>query len=219
MNTRVVESVLFAHRSGRNTIRQDVARWFKRAYVWVMFQRWIPAAVHRAPVFNAALLGAFSFANWITGQRVSMAGGLGKSNTLETDILKLIFTAVAIADLAENDTSSPLATLYCSLHTGGDPGDAASQTTNEIAYTGYARVGVARTAGGWTVSGNSVSPVANIDFGLMTAGAGGTVTYGAIGTLASGAGIVLYYGTVTPNISVVNGVIPRFTTASAVTED
>ena len=44
------------------------------------------------------------------------------------------------------------------------PADAGNQTTNETAYTSYARVAVARTSGGWTVTGNSVSPTANIDF-------------------------------------------------------
>ena len=143
---------------------------------------------------------------------------MSNGNTFENDLLKLIFNATAIANMADNAASSPLANLYVSLHTA-DPGEAGDQTTNEISYTGYGRVAVARTTGGWTVTNNSVSPVANIDFGQMTAGAGGTVTHWAVGTLSSGAGKVLYKGTVTPNIVVSNGVTPRLTTASAVTED
>ena len=143
---------------------------------------------------------------------------MSKGNTFENDWLKLIFNAVAIANIADNAAAAPLTDLYCSLHTG-DPGEAGDQTTSEISYTGYARVAVVRTAGGWTVTGSSVSPVAAITFGLMTAGAGGTVTHGVIGTLISGAGKILYSGTVTPNIVVSNGVTPRFTTASTVTED
>lgn len=143
---------------------------------------------------------------------------MSKGNTWENDLLKLIFQATAIANIADNAASSPLTNLYVSLHTA-DPGEAGDQTTNEIAYTGYARVAVARTSGGWTVTNNSVSPAANIDFGEMTAGAGGTVTHFAVGTASSGAGKLLYSGTVTPNIAVANGVIPRLKTTSAITED
>lgn len=143
---------------------------------------------------------------------------MSKGNTFENDLLKLIFNATAIADLAADDQSSPLTVLYVSLHTG-DPGEAGAQNTSEIAYTGYARVAVNRNSGGWTVTAASVSPAANIDFGPMTAGAGGTVTHFAIGTLSSGAGILLYSGAVTPNIVVANGVTPRLTTATAITED
>ncbi len=143
---------------------------------------------------------------------------MSKGNTFENDWLKLIFQAVAIANIADNAATGPLTNLYVSLHTA-DPGEAGDQTSNEISYTGYARVAVARTAGGWTVTNNSVSPVANIDFGQMTGGTGGTVTHFAVGTLSSGAGKILYSGTVSPNISVTAGVTPRLTTGSAITED
>ena len=141
---------------------------------------------------------------------------MSKQNDFEADLLKLIFQAVAIPDLAENDTTSPATTLTVALHTG-DPGEAGTQATSEIAYTGYARVAVARTTGGWAITGNSISPVANIDFGEMTGGAGGTVTFVSVGTGV--ANKLLYSGAVSPTIAVVNGVIPRITTASTITED
>jgi hypothetical protein len=141
---------------------------------------------------------------------------MSKGNTFENDLLKLIFNGTAIPDLAENDASSPATTLTVALHTA-DPGEGGDQTTSEIAYTGYARIAVARTAGGWTVTGNSVSPTVAIDFPVMTAGAGGTVTHFSVGTGTGNK--LLYSGTVTPNILVVNGVIPRLTTASTITED
>lgn len=143
---------------------------------------------------------------------------MSKGNTFENDLLKLIFTATAIANIADNAASSPLTSLYVSLHTA-DPGEAGDQTTNEISYTSYARVAVARSGSGFTVTNNSVSPAANVDFGAMTAGAGGTVTHFAIGTASSGAGKLLYSGTVSPNIAVSNGVTPRLTTATAITEE
>lgn len=142
---------------------------------------------------------------------------MSKGNTFENDLLKLIFNGTPIADLADNDATAPLTDLQVSLHTA-DPGEAGDQTTSEATYTGYARVAVARTTAGWTVTNNSVSPFANIDFPLCTAGTN-TITHFGVGTAATLAGKLLYSGTVTPNIAVSNGVIPRLTTASAITED
>lgn len=144
---------------------------------------------------------------------------MSKSNTFENDLLNLIFNATAISGLADNAAASPLTTLYVALHTA-DPGEAGDQTTSEVAYTGYARVGVARTAGGWTVTGNSVSPVANIDFGSPSGVSGTPVaTHASVGTAASGTGKILYSGALSPTITIANGVPPRVTTATAVTED
>lgn len=142
---------------------------------------------------------------------------MSKTNAFENSILALIFNATAIADLAENDSSTPATNLYVSLHTS-DPGEAGDQTTNETSYGSYARVAVARSGSGWTVTGNSVSPAANVDFPAATSGTP-TLTHFGIGTAASGAGALLYKGTITPNIVIANGVIPRLTTATAITED
>jgi hypothetical protein len=142
---------------------------------------------------------------------------MSKGNTFENDWLKLIFNATAIANIADNAASSPLTNLQVSLHTA-DPGETGDQTTSEATYTSYARVAVARTSGGWTVTANSVSPAANIDFPAATGGTN-TITHFGVGSASSGAGKLLYKGTVTPNISVSNGVTPRLTTASAITED
>lgn len=142
---------------------------------------------------------------------------MSKGNTFENDLVKLIFQATAIANIADNAASSPLTSLYVSLHTA-DPGEAGDQTTSETSYTSYARVAVARTAGGFTVTNNSVSPAANIDFPACTGGSA-TITHFGIGTASSSTGKLLYKGTVTPNISVSSGVTPRLTTASTITED
>jgi hypothetical protein len=143
---------------------------------------------------------------------------MSKGNTFENDLLKLLFNATAIANIADNAATSPLTNLYVSLHTA-DPGEAGDQTTSETAYTGYARIAVARTTGGWTVTTNSVSPVANIDFGECTASPGAAITHFGVGTASSGAGKLLYSGTVTPNITMAVGVIPRLKTTSTITED
>lgn len=141
---------------------------------------------------------------------------MSKQNDFENDLLKLIFNATAIADLADNDATAPATNLSVALHTA-DPGEAGTQLTSETAYTGYARINVARTTGGWTVTTNSVSPVANIDFGECTAAAGAAITHFSVGTGV--ANKLLYSGTVTPNITMAVGVIPRLKTTSTITED
>lgn len=141
---------------------------------------------------------------------------MSKGDTFENDVLKLIFNGTAIADLAENDTSGPATTLTVALHTG-DPGDTGTQLTSETAYTGYARVAVNRNSGGWTVTNNSVSPTANIDFPECTASPGAAITHFSVGTGVSNK--LLYSGTVTPNITMAIGVIPRLKTTSTITED
>lgn len=144
---------------------------------------------------------------------------MSKGNTFENDLLQLIFNGVAIAGLADNDATSPLTDLYVSLHTA-DPGEGGDQTTNETSYGSYARVAVTRAsgAGGWTVTGNSVSPTDLITFPQCTLGTA-TITHAAIGTDSSGAGKVLYKGALTPNIDVAVGVTPRITDTSTITED
>lgn len=140
---------------------------------------------------------------------------MSKGNNLENDILALIFNATTIPDLAENDTTSPATTLTVALHTG-DPGEAGTQATSETAYTGYARIAVNRNSGGWTVTADSVSPTANIDFGECTASAGGAITHWSVGT--GTADELLYSGVVTPNITMAVGVIPRVKTTSTIVE-
>ena len=143
---------------------------------------------------------------------------MSKSATFENDLLKLIFNATAIAGLADNATASPTATLFLSLHTA-DPGDAGTQSTNEVSYTGYARVAVARTTAGWVVTGSSVSPVSSVTFGEMTAGTAQTAVYASIGTASTGVGKVLYRGALTPSIAINVGVVPTIRNTSTITED
>lgn len=142
---------------------------------------------------------------------------MSMGNTFENDLLELIFKATAIANIADNAAASPLTNLYYSLHTA-DVGETGNQTTNEVTYTSYARVAVARSGSGHTVTANSVSPAANVDFPAGTGGSG-TATHFAVGTASSSTGKVLFYGTVTPNIVTGNGVTPRLTTATAITLD
>lgn len=145
---------------------------------------------------------------------------MSKSNAFENALLLLIFNNTNIANIGDATGlrgSSTAGSFYVSLHTA-DPGEAGDQSTNEATYTSYARVAVARTSGAWTVTGNSVSPVSTITFPAGTGGSG-TVTHAGIGTSSSGAGFLLYSGTVTPNIVTGSGITPALNNTSAITED
>lgn len=146
---------------------------------------------------------------------------MSKSNTFENELLLHIFNNSDIAnigDAAGLQNSTAAGSLYLVLHTA-DPGEAGTATTSEISYTGYARQAVARSSAGFTVSGSSVTLTANVDFPEMTGGTGGTVTHFSVVKELSGASVILYSGTVSPNIAVATGVTPRLKAATSITED
>lgn len=146
---------------------------------------------------------------------------MSKSNTFENDLLQLIFNNVDIAligDAAGIQNSATAGSLYVSLHTA-DPGETGDQTTNETSYTSYARVAVARSAGGWTVSGAAVSNTALVQFPQCTGGSA-TLTHVGVGTDASGAGKLLYSGALASSLAVSSGIQPQFAAGDIdVTED
>jgi hypothetical protein len=140
----------------------------------------------------------------------------GKGNAFITSFLELIFNGTTIANIAENASVSPITNIYASLHTA-DPGAAGNQTTSEAGYTSYARVAVARTGSGWSISGQQVTPIAAIQFPQATGGSE-TETYFQVGTASSGAGEQLWHGPISPTIAVSNGVTPILTTATSIGE-
>lgn len=147
---------------------------------------------------------------------------MSKTDAFEAALLDLIFTNANIANLGDATGvrgSVAAGQLFLSLHTA-DPGETGTQATNEVSYTGYARVGLNRAsgAGGFTRTGNSISPTANVDFGTCTAGTA-TATHFGIGVASSGATLLLYKGAISPTIAISSGVTPRLTTASTITED
>lgn len=137
---------------------------------------------------------------------------MGTSTAFANDMLELFFMIVGISNLAINASASPATTITWALHTA-DPGIGGTQSTSETTYTSYARQTNARTSSGWGSSSNAVSPLANIDFPECTGGTA-TITYFSLGTGVSN--YMMFSGTVSPNISVVSGVIPRLTTATSV---
>lgn len=137
-----------------------------------------------------------------------------KSTTTSNNLLKLVFNATTWANIADNAAAAPVTSLFLSLHTA-DPGIGNAQTTNETAYTNYARIAVVRTSVGWTVASNNASNAALAQFAQCGA-TGATISHVAIGTAVSGAGNVLYAGALNSSLSVANGIQPQFAAAALV---
>lgn len=138
-----------------------------------------------------------------------------KGTTYCNDLLGLLFRAAAIANIADNAASSPLTNLYLSLHTA-DPGAGGNQQTSEATFGAYARIAVARSAGGWNApSGGILDNAALIQFAECTSGSN-VITHVGIGTLASGTGKLLYVGALAASRTISSGIRPQFA-ASALT--
>jgi hypothetical protein len=136
---------------------------------------------------------------------------MSKSNATETDMLAKIFTATALPwDAVES--------LDIHLHTA-NPDEAGISTTSEADYGGpYAAVEVARTSAGWTVSGNTCTNDAVIEFPICTSGTN-AITYVSI--TPHGSTQILYSGALTGGgVTVSTGIQPRFAiNALSITED
>lgn len=126
---------------------------------------------------------------------------MSKSTSFQQAILDLIFLNTNIANIGDATGlrgSTVVGSLHLALHSA-DPGEAGTQSTNEISAPGYARKAVPRDGTGWVRSGNSISPFANQDFPAITSGSG-TYQFWSVGTLASGAGVILYKGVIGSNL-------------------
>lgn len=133
-----------------------------------------------------------------------------KGNQTETDVVGKIFNNTAIPwDAITN--------LFISLHTA-DPGEAGTQLTTEATFTSYARVSVARSAGGWTVATGAAINAALIQFPVCSGGSN-TITHVVIGTLTSGAGQILYYGALSTPLGVSTGIQAQFNAGSLVIQE
>lgn len=146
---------------------------------------------------------------------------MSKGNTFENDLLQLLFNNVDIADIGDASgiqNSATAGSLYVALHTA-DPGEAGTAATNETAYTNYARVAVARTVGGWTVSGATATNAAQITFPQCGA-SGNTITHVSITTALSGTSKILYSGALNSSLAVALNITPLFAASGlTITED
>lgn len=146
---------------------------------------------------------------------------MSKGNTFENDLLALIFNNTDIADIGDASglqNSATAGSLYVSLHTA-DPGEAGTAATSEATYTNYARVAVARSGAGWTVSGATATNAAQITFPQCGA-SGNTITHVSITTAISGTSKILYSGALNSSLAVALNITPLFAASGlTVTED
>lgn len=134
---------------------------------------------------------------------------MSASNYLENGLLEHILNNDDIAGIGDATGlrgSSAAGSLYLSLHTA-DPGEGGSQTTNEVNYTDYARVALARDGTKWTVTGAQAVNAATVTW-PTAAGGSSLATHWAIGTDSAGAGNLLFKGAMTAPLSVSNGIAP-----------
>jgi hypothetical protein len=138
---------------------------------------------------------------------------MSMSNAAEAGVLSLVFANSNYANIGDATGlrgSSTAGSFYISLHTG-DPGETGNQTTSEATYTSYARVAVARSGAGWTVSGTAPTQAANtaaITFPACTGGSN-TITHIAIGRDSSGTGEILFKGALSASLAVSSGITPQ----------
>lgn len=136
---------------------------------------------------------------------------MSASNAFETAILQLLFENANFANVGDATGlrgSSTAGSLYISLHTS-DPGETGDQTTNETSYGSYARVAVARSTSGWTVTNDTVSNDAAVTFPTCSSGTP-TITHFGFGTASSGAGVLLLSGALNASLAVSTGITPSF---------
>jgi hypothetical protein len=136
---------------------------------------------------------------------------MSATNAFETALLTLYFNNTDhanIGDAAGLQNSATAGNFYVSLHTA-DPGETGTQTTSEATYTSYARVAVARSGSGWTVSTNNVSNAAAVTFPAATGGTN-TITHFGIGSDSSGTGNLFFKGALSSSLAVSNGITPQF---------
>ncbi len=136
---------------------------------------------------------------------------MSATNAFETALLTLYFNNTDhanVGDAAGIQNSAAAGSFYISLHTA-DPGETGTQTTSEANYTGYARVAVARSAAGFTISAANVSNAAAVTFGACTAGSN-TITHFGIGSDLTTAGNLFFKGALTASLAVSAGITPSF---------
>ena len=136
---------------------------------------------------------------------------MSMSNAAEQALLDLLFLNTDWANIGDAgglQNSASAGSFHIALCTA-DPGKAGDQTTNEVSYTGYARVAVARSGSGWSRSGSTMSNVATITFGECTSGSA-TATHFSVGTAGSGTGQIIVSGSLSASRAISSGITPLF---------
>jgi hypothetical protein len=137
---------------------------------------------------------------------------MAATDAFETALLTLLFNNTGIANIGDASglpASATPGSTQLSLHSTTLTDASTLLTSNELTYTGYARQTQARSSGGWTVSGDTASNAALIQFGEMTAGGPQTATHLGLGFIATG-DVLRLHTTTTADLVINNGVNPQF---------
>lgn len=133
------------------------------------------------------------------------------TDAFETEILNLLFNNDGIANVGDATglpASATAGSTQLALATVAYIDADTLLTADEVAYTGYARPTQARSAAGWTVSGNTASNAALIQFGEMTAGGPDTVVHLGLGFLSTGNQLDMH-ADLNADLVINNGVNPQ----------
>ena len=137
---------------------------------------------------------------------------MSASNALETSLLGLLITnvdAANIGDAAGLQNSATAGVFWISLTVSPGHTEGGDMTTNETAYTNYARQDEARDTVQWTVTGDTADNDNAI--GFPTGGASGATLFGfGLGDTNAGAGNLQLIGDLTATLAVSAGITPSF---------
>ena len=136
----------------------------------------------------------------------------GYTNLAETDWLDLFFTNVAFPNVGDSSGLPPSVATDGSFDIAANLADAITDastvlTDNEAGYTGYSRPSYDRGTSTWTVTGDTATNDALIQFGEHTSGGAETITDISIGFAT--ASVMQIWGQVTADLIVNVGVNPQ----------
>lgn len=134
------------------------------------------------------------------------------TNGFETDLATLLFNNTTIANIGDATGlvgSTSAGSTQLALSTSALTDADTLLTATEVAYTGYARPTQARSSAGWTISGDTASNAALVQFGEMTAGGPDTVVHLGLGFIATG-NVLRLHQDLTADLVINNGVNPQF---------
>lgn len=134
------------------------------------------------------------------------------TNGFENSLALLLFNNTTIANIGDATGlvgSSSAGSTQLALSTSALTDADTLLTATEVAYTGYARPTQARSSAGWTVSGDTASNAALIQFGEMTAGGPDTVVHLGLGFIATG-DVLRLHQDLAADLVINNGVQPTF---------
>lgn len=142
------------------------------------------------------------------------------SNYFENALLAHVFQNTDIQNIGDGSgllQSADSGLLFIALHTAS-PGEGGNQTTNEVAYTSYARVAVERKPIAWSVVGNTVTNLQAVQFPTSTGGTA-TATHFSVGVddgVVLGVHDIICYGALPSPLTITSGVQPQFAAGALV---